>query len=405
MVDKLERLRALIAALVRTNRFYGPRLHAAGFADGVESLEQFQAKMPFTRKDELADDQKTHPPYGSNLTFPLETYSRFSQTTGTSGSPLVWLDTTDSWNWMLENWRTIYRAAGVTAADRIFFAFSFGPFLGFWTAFEAASRLGCLCIPGGGQSSAARLHGMIDHEATVLCCTPTYALHLAEVSDQERIDLGDAQIRKIIVAGEPGGSVTAVRARIASAWPKARLFDHYGMTEIGPAAFEEGEGTLRVVDDSYLAEVIDPQTGAPVPPGDLGELVVTTLGRIASPVLRYRTGDLVKYSVHDGAILLEGGIIGRVDDMIVVRGVNIYPSAVDAIVRAIPGVGEYRVEVTRRGALREIGLLAECRDERSTTQLEHALATAFTLRIPVTRMAPGSLPRFQMKAQRWLVHD
>ena len=402
-MSQLEKLRALLAEMIPGNRFQAARLAAAGVDAGVASLAEFAARMPFTTKAELVADQAANPPHGSNLTFPIERYSRFCQTSGTTAQPLVILDTAESWEWLLGNWAHIYRAAGLVAGDRIYFAFSFGPFLGFWTAFEAAAKLGFLCLPGGGLGSAARLRALIEQRATVLCCTPTYALHLAEVAGAERIDLAKSAVRKIIVAGEPGGSVPEVRAKIGAAWNGARVIDHYGMTEVGPVAFQDAdsEGVLRVIEDSYFAEVIEPGSGTAVAPGEVGELVLTTLGRTACPLLRYRTGDLVRRIAGEPGFALEGGIIGRADDMVVVRGVNLYPSAVDAVVRAVPGIVEYRVEVSRRGALTEVALKIEGEDA-AAAELAAALMSAFSLRIPVTRVARGTLPRFEMKAQRWV---
>jgi phenylacetate-CoA ligase len=135
MSAQLEQLRSLIGELIDANGFYGPRLKAADVTSEIGSFEEFATRMPFTEKNDFLADQAAHPPYGSNLTFPLERYSRFCQTTGTTGRPLVWLDTAESWDWMLANWARIYRALGVDIGDRIYFAFSFGPFLGFWTAF------------------------------------------------------------------------------------------------------------------------------------------------------------------------------------------------------------------------------------------------------------------------------
>ncbi|HEX8309680.1 MAG TPA: AMP-binding protein [Chthoniobacteraceae bacterium] len=403
----LQRLQALLAAVSETNRFYAPRLSAAGITAEIPSLEEFSARLPFTTKAQLVEDQALQPPYGTNLTFPLESYTRFCQTTGTTGRPMIWLDTNESWEWLLGNWARIYHAAGVGAGDRAYFAFSFGPFLGFWTAYEAATKLGLLCLPGGGLSTAARLHAIVQHQATVLCCTPTYALHLLETARREQIDLGGAAVRKIIVAGEPGGSVAHVRERISEGWNGAEVFDHYGMTEVGPVAWQNsGEAdVLRVIVESYFAEIIDPGTGTPVATGDPGELVLTTLGRTASPLLRYRTGDLVRRRKGTEGFALDGGIIGRVDDMIVVRGVNLYPSAVDAVVRSVPEISEYRVEVSRRGALAEVALQAESDIPSAAEELQRALTSAFSLRIPVTLAASGTLPRFEMKARRWIFHD
>ena len=194
--------------------------------------------MPLTRKEDIVADQQAEPPYGSNLSFPIAAYNRFSQTSGTSGVPLRWLDTPESWQWMLDNWKQVLAAAEVKPGDAIYFAFSFGPFLGFWTAFEAACQIGCRCLPGGGLSSLARLQAMRDNAVQVLCCTPTYALHLGQLAAENGFDYSDSAVRKIIVAGEPGGSVPATRERIEKAWPVAKVCDHHGMTEVGPVTYQ-----------------------------------------------------------------------------------------------------------------------------------------------------------------------
>lgn len=216
---QLELLRALVAELIPANKFYTQKLQAAGVGFDVASLADYAARFPFTSKAELVTDQSANPPYGANLTYPLNCYTRFHQTSGTSGAPLRWLDTPESWDAMTESWAEVLRAAKVRAGDRVMFAFSFGPFLGFWLAFAAAERLGCLCLPGGGLSSAARLRLMRDNQATVLCCTPTYALRLAEVAATERIATASLGVKTIVVAGEPGGSIPATRARIEALWP------------------------------------------------------------------------------------------------------------------------------------------------------------------------------------------
>src|SRR5205823_10383363 len=143
--------------------------------------------------------------------YPLERYTRFHQTSGTSGAPLRWLDTPESWEAMIESWTEVLQAAAVEPRDRIYFAFSFGPFIGFWLAFEAAARLGCLCVPGGGLSTSARVRQILDLQASVLCCTPTYAIHMGETATSERMDLSRSAVRLMIVAGEPGGSIPATR--------------------------------------------------------------------------------------------------------------------------------------------------------------------------------------------------
>jgi phenylacetate-CoA ligase len=417
--SQLRALRRLLGEVALRNPFYGPVLREARLDGRLPDLDAFLARMPMTTKTVLAEDQQRHPPFGTNLTYPLESYCRFHQTSGsTRGAPLRWLDTPQSWQWMLENWKRVFRAAGVTAADRLYFAFSFGPFLGFWTAFDAAAQLGCLCIAGGGLGSTARLEGMRDNGATVLLSTPTYALRLAEVAAAEGFDLGRLGVRTILVAGEPGGSVPAVRERIERSWRGARLFDHYGMTEVGPVSYQcpESPGTLLVIEPAYLAEIVDPASGRPAVRGEIGELVLTTLGRVGSPLLRYRTGDLVredlqiaeKYGRHETA--LSGGILGRTDDMLVVRGVNLYPAALDEVLRSFAEVAEYRVELHTHRAMTEICLQVEPIDGRVDGRaLAHAIQAKVRarlhLRAPVTILPPGSLPRFEMKAQRWVRKD
>jgi phenylacetate-CoA ligase len=326
-----------------------------------------------------------------------------------------WLDTPESWAWMMDNWARVYQAAGVSAGDRIFFAFSFGPFLGFWTAFDMATRMGCLSIPGGGMRSAGRLRTIIDMAATVLCCTPTYAIRLAEVAAEEEIDLAAARVRTIIVAGEPGGSVQGTRRHISELWGGAQVVDQHGMTETGPVSYgcPQRPGVLHVIESSYIAEVVDPLSGKAVARGIAGELVLTSLGRMGSPLLRYRTGDIVQTAAEDGCVCgshdlaLNGGILGRTDDMLVVRGVNVYPSAMDDVLRSFGGVAEYRVHVQNSHAMAELRIEVEPTPEHAADphfrhRLEMALVNAFALRVPVVLAPSGNLPRFEMKASRWV---
>ncbi len=393
-------LRELASAVFRSRNFNSQRLIAAGLAD-CEALVRRWPEVPLTTKAEILVDAVAHAPWGTVLTEPLEHYTRFCQTSGTStGQPLAWLDTSESWEVLLGCWRQVFAGAGlVKQQDRVFFAFSFGPFLGFWTAFEAAAA-DYLVLPGGGMSSEARLEAMVRYGATVLCCTPTYALRLGELAAGLK-----PPIKKVIVAGEPGGSVPTVRARIEELWG-ARVFDHHGMTEVGPVSLERVEkpGFLEVMEEAYLAEVIDPQTLTEVADGDCGELVLTTLLRRACPLIRYRTGDWVKKRVIDGRLYLEGGVLSRCDEMLVVRGVNVYPSAVDNVVRGFPGVSEYQVLRAKVDAMDELEVQIELASDAETGLaglLERRLKDVFSLRMQVTVMPDGSLPRHEFKSRRW----
>jgi phenylacetate-CoA ligase len=403
-----DRLRAVLDTILITNPFHRKRIGHLSF----DSLEEFTERCPLMTKRMIVADRESNPPYGTNQSYPIENYTRFCQTSGTTGPPLTWLDSRDDWNSMLAAWQLIYDHADLEPGeDRLFFPFSFGPFLGFWTAFEAASRLGCMVIPGGGMSSHARLQLMLDHKVTVIATTPTYALHLAEVRDAAPA-LADLpfHLRLIIVAGEPGGSQPDLRRRLESAWPGARIFDHHGLTETGPLSFQAPGPSprLQVLEDIHFAEILDPATGQEVLEGGEGELVVTTLQRLGCPMLRYRTGDLVRkaYADDSGALCLDGGIIGRYDDMVCVRGVNVYPSAVDALLRQFPEIGEYQVREVRNGALLDLHLIVEIKPGLRVPDLPDRIGTALRdalqIRMPVQCVTPGTLPRFEFKARRWI---
>ena len=400
----------MLATVLSNNPFYRAKFSTTRFNPAVDPL----SVLPFTTREELERDQAAHPPYGTNLTFSLERYTRLHQTSGTNGTPLRWLDTPDSWNWWKNCWNLIYDAAGLTPSDRLVFPFSFGPFIGFWSAFEAASRYGALVLPGGGMPSTARLRFLVEHEATVVFATPTYALHLAELAAKERIDLAGSSVRMLVVAGEPGGTIPATRQRIEEVWG-ARVFDHYGMTEIGPVAVEtvDTPGEMILLESEYIVEVLEPNGADPVPAGEYGELVLTTLARTGCPLLRYRTGDLVRVSTTPDPAgrtwrRLAGGILGRADDMIHVRGNNLYPGAIEAIVRRFPAVAEYRIHVDHSGPLADLRIEVEPADGHDGPGLADAVGRAvrdeLLFRVDVTAAAYGALPRFELKARRLVRH-
>ncbi len=410
---QMDRLNRLLALIRRKNPFYKDRLDKAGLGKGKVTVAEFLEKMPFTSKMDLIWDREEFSPYGSNLSEPLANYSRVCQSSGTMRGPLAFIDTAESWSAMLDCWDRVYEATGVSPNEKIFFAFSFGPFLGFWTAFESATRRGNLSIPGGGLGSQARLHAMALHQVDVLCCTPTYAIRLGEIYAQHKGDeIAAIQVKKIIVAGEPGGSIPEVRNRISRLWKGARVFDHHGMTEVGPITYEHPDlaFSLCVIEDAYIAEVIDRETHKEVAEGEIGELVITTLTRTASPLLRYRTGDLVEKSFYtpetgEPVLCLKGGIISRIDEMVVIRGVNIYPSAIEKIIRSFPEIIEFQVVESTRQSMAELEVLIEAEKGAANgleSRVQSELAEAFALRIPVKRVESGELPRYEFKSKRWL---
>jgi phenylacetate-CoA ligase len=385
------------AILAEQNRFYADRLKQAG---------RFQ-DIQFTTKQQIVDDQASNPPFGTNLTFPIEHYTRIHQTSGTAGKPILWLDTQESWDWWLRCWAEVFKGAGVRRGDRVYVAFSFGPFIGFWTAFEAAQQIGLMTISGGGQSTEQRLQSILHREATVLVCTPTYALRLVDAAREQGIDMSRSAIRTTIHAGEPGASITETRKRIQESFG-ARTFDHVGMTEMGAYGFEcEEQSGLHINEDEFIAEMIDPATRAAVEDGQKGELVLTNLGRVGMPLIRYRTGDLGVISREPCACgrrgaRLVGGVLGRADDMITIRGINVFPSAVENIVRRYPEIVEFAIEVYQHREMHELRLKVEITGapDGVIDRLAQAFSNDLRIRASIKHVADGSLPRFELKSRR-----
>ena len=390
---QLDALNELLAEILPANRFYAERLKSVTLP--LTSLEQLQA-LPLTTKAEWVAAGQHRPPL--NLTYPLAVYTRVHQTSGTQGEPLRVYDTADDWSWWIQTWQHVLDAAEVTAADTALMAFSFGPFIGFWSAYDALAARGCLVIPTGGMSTVQRLHALLSYEASVVCCTPTYAMRMVEVAREQGIELANTPVQTLIVAGESGGSVPAIRDRVEAAWG-ARVIDHAGATEVGPWGFADpSRRGLHVAEDQFIAEFL------PTTHPEFQELVLTALGRKGWPVIRYRTGDLVRprfdgASAH-GFVFLEGGVIGRVDEMVVVRGVNVYPSAIEAIIRGFGEVDEYRATVRRDGEMDGLQIEVEMDGARREELAEH-FQQRLGLRVTLAVVKPGELPRFEAKSRRF----
>jgi phenylacetate-CoA ligase len=386
---QLGKLRAGLTQVLATNAFWRERL------SGVSSWSDFEG-LPMTTKSELLADQVAHPPFGSNLTHPLDRYVRLHQTSGSSGDqPLRWLDTAESWEWWERIWAEhVYAAAGVTAEDRVFLAFSFGPFIGFWSAFGGAQRLGAMCISGGAMTSEQRVRNMLDLGATVLLCTPTYALRLADVASEIGVNLSAGSVRTTIHAGEPGASIPATRAAIEAAY-SAVSYDHTGMTELGPTGHScsQRDG-VHLIESEFIFEVMPD-----------GELVATNLGRWGMPLIRFRTGDRVEIagepcSCGSPFMKVAGGIRGRVDDMFTVRGVNLYPSQVEDIVRRYREVTEFVIERRTERQMDEVMLVVEATGELQVDRLQADLRQALGVRLECNVVPAGTLPKAELKSKR-----
>jgi phenylacetate-CoA ligase len=320
------------------------------------------------------------------------------QTSGTTGPPLRVLDTAEDWAWWRACLARNFEQIGIGAEDRVALAFSFGPHVHFWATKEGLQEVGAMAIVTGGMTSVQRLQTIAETQATALACTPTYALRLHEVAVEQRMEAALDSIRAVVCTGEPGGSLPAVKAAIEEAFG-ARVYEHAGSTEAGPFGYSCPEGGGLHIDESQFACEIT------APAGERGELLVTPLGRTGFPVLRYRTGDVVLNTDercpggHDDR-WLPGGIVGRTDDMVVIRGMNVYPSAIEEAVRGVTG-GEFRITFyTEAGGMDEVKLEVELDDGSSARRLQDVMRHQLGLRVRIVPVAPGVLPRSDNKSRR-----
>ena len=397
--SQLKRLNQLLDSILPENQFYAEKLGSQLKLDDLSAL----SNLPFTTKAELAPTDSDSD-FARNLTYDVDRYVRFHRTSGTSGRPMGVLDTATDWQWWIDTWQYVLDAASITSNDRVFMAFSFGPFIGFWSAHEAVTSRAALAIPGGGLSSEARLDLILRSNATALFCTPTYALRLAEVAAQNGVNIADSAVTRIVVAGEPGGSIPSVRGRIENAW-NAIVIDHAGASEVGPWGYPNADRTgLHICEAEFIAEFVDPETGQAANGANPSELVLTTLGRTGCPVIRYRTGDLVQPVYPDSGnrfVMLQGGVLGRSDDMLVIRGVNVFPSGIEGILRELPSVIEFRLIAQRDGEMDS--LLIEVEDQNDDSDaIAGLLESRLGLRIDVACVELNSLPRFEAKGRRFV---
>jgi phenylacetate-CoA ligase len=394
------------------------RLSEAGVTpDSIETLDDLR-RIPLFTRDDWMQGQVEHPPFGPILAADPEAAIRYHMTSGTTGkTPIRVLDGMKDWEWIAEMWCYGLWGFGVRPADALFVAFGYATFIGFWGLHYAGEKIGCLVLPGGAMTTDQRVKTIVDLGATVVASTPTYALRMAQEAKSMGIDLASGPVQRLILSGEPAGSIPATKKLIEEQWG-ARAADTAGMTELGTImVFEcaEQPGGTHIIEDHYIEEVLHPDTAEPVGYGEMGERVVTSFGRGFIPVLRYRTRDLVvkvpgstcpcgrTFDIYDG------GIRGRVDDMKLVRGTNVYPRAVEAIVREHPEVDEFQIHLyTTEGIRDEIEILVEIPGpdadaERLLADLSRELADAHEgLRFGVRRAEDGSLPRFELKAKRIL---
>jgi len=412
---QLERFRKQMAYVYEKSSFYKAKFDEADIKPSdIHTLADTQ-HIPFTVKEELRESQAAHPPWGNFPCIPPEEGVRVFQTTGTTGLPVkILLNKNDWYVHFYEQFMHFMYGYGVKTSDILFVPFGYSLYIAWWGFQAALEQAGVMIVPGGGQSSQDRVKNIFEWKATVVCGTPTYLLYLADTALKMGMPLKDSAVHTIVAAGEPGANVPSTKRSIEDLWG-AKCYDDIGSTEISNFGFEciMQMGT-HVIESMFYAECLDPETLKPVPEGEIGELVLTNLCTESVPLIRYRMKDLVRFNRKPcdcgrTFLRLDGGILGRSDDMFQFAGVNIFPSAIENFIREVPEFSnEYQIVVPKMGLGKHLKIRVEPADESvSTEKMKLAVqrfVDQFRYRITVTPdveiVEIGSLPRFELKAKR-----
>jgi len=412
---QLGRFKERMAYVYEKSPMYQKKYDDAGIKPSdIKTLSDI-SKVPFTVKEELRESQIGNPPWGDFMCVPPEEGVRVFQTTGTTGIPVkVMLNKKDWTTHFYEQFMHFMYAYGISTSDILYVPFGYGLYIAWWGFQAALEQAGVMIVPGGAQSSKDRVRNIFDWGATVVCGTPTYLLHLGETATKMGISLADSEISVVVAAGEPGANVKATKKAIEDIWG-ARCYDDIGSSEISNFGFEciYQKGT-HVNENMFYAECLDPDTLEPVKDGEVGELVLSNLCTETMPLIRYRIKDLVKFNRETCEcgrtfLRLDGGILGRSDDMFQFAGVNVFPSAIENIIRKVDCFSnEYQIIVPAMGSGKRLKIRVEPATDRvSSKEMQKALdqfleafkySITFTPEVEVAEI--GELPRFELKAKR-----
>jgi len=414
---QLAKWQRLVEYAAQRSPFYAAKFTGAGFEPSqLKTLDDVR-RIPCTTKEEWLGTQAENPLFGDLLTAPEPVATRYHLTSGTSGrTPLRVLDSTRDWAWISEIWAYGLWGFGVRPTDVVYLAFSYASFIGFWGAHYGCEKIGALTLASGNLPTETRVRQIVELGVTTVCATPTYALRLGAVAHEMGIDLAtESKIDKVVLGGEPGANIPATRRLITEALG-GRCGDFAGMTEIGTNMVVEcshAPGGPHIVEDHIYEEVVDPLSDRPCAYGERGERIVTSFGRALLPLIRYRAGDLVERAPHTDCTcgrtfdLYRGGILGRADDMKVVRGTNVFPSSIEAVVRDYPEVDEFQIEISYQGGRDEITVRVELGAAPGGTadDLPDRLGKDLQechegLRFLIDVVGAGALPRFELKSRR-----
>lgn len=414
---QLKKFKRIVSWAYENSPFYRKLYSDAGMEPGDIKVFEDIRKIPKTDKGMLRQVQENPPfPYGNILSVPLDEVTEFRQTSGTTGIPVYQADTWQDWEWWSECWSYILYAQGYRPADRVFLPFGYNIFVAFWAGHYALEKIGCEVVPGGVLDTEARILKMQELKCTAFMATPTYVLGMADTSRKMGIDpAGDLQIQRITCAGEPGASIITTKRRMEEAWG-AKVYDHVGATEIGAWSYEcmAQPGGLHVNDAFFLVEIEDVETGEIIEePGRNGKMVITAFDRMAKPCIRFDSKDVIRWADRQCECgrtfrMIDGGVVGRVDDITKVKGVLLAPTAIEEVVRSMPEIGnDYQVTVSKKGDIDEIHLEIEMQPGRENKKeevlprLKDQLRLRVNLGFKITVHSFGVIPRYEVKAKRF----
>lgn len=408
-----ERLKLQLAYVWNHSPFYRRKWGDVGFELGdLQTWDDFE-RLPITTKEELRRDQEEYPPFGSNLCIrPAEIY-HIHGTSGTTGRPTVFAWTKEDWDFMADSHARVMASFGLRPTDRVFIGSLFSLYIGAWGALAGVERLGAQAFPFGagqpGQTDRA-IDWMMSLKPTAFYGTPSYAVYLSERATQRGIDPRDFGIRVLFFSGEPGAGIPKTKKLIEEQFGGICI-DSGSMAEATPwmsnSECEHRTG-MHLWEDIVYTEVVDGRSYRKMPWDQEGTLLYTHVHRLAQPIVRMFSGDLTQWTNAPCPCgrtypRLPRGIYGRLDDMVTVRGANVYPSQVEAVIGEFPQVGhEFRMIVEREGALDQMTVLVECTDLSSGIEqkLAQRLKAALGVRVVVQVSEPGSLERTEFKARR-----
>ena len=414
----LKRIRKLIAYAYEHVPFYRQLYDKAGFApEEIRSLEDFDAIVPAIDKKDLVEAQQVNPPWGDAVALGDESNLYRFQTSGSTGVPMAIPVSYYSSHHYGDQWAQGFWAVGLRPSDGFYFAFNWGPFAGFWSAYWGVRRLGGSVHSGGGLNTEMRLKKIVELRPTVLMSTPTYALAMAEKAGELGIDLPETSIKVTYLTGEPGVNVATTRRAIEEAWG-ATAYEQYGLAEVGAIAFScPLHRAVHLTEDQTYTTVVDPESGRPVGEGEVGENLVTSYIQFSQPIIKYRTHDLVRpvrkpCECGRSSIRFEGGVLGRTDHMIIIKGTNVYPTAVATLLGEVEGLApHHELHVTRERIGDALTVKVEAlpgypraRYVELKRKAEQLLYERILVRIAVEIQPPGTLPRYELKAKRFFDH-